>query len=351
MKSIRLVAFLTAACCAQSAGAQQPLPSQNAGHYERVVVHGPSLEDNLAGDSADRQVSVYLPPGYAKEKRRRYPVLFLLHGFTSSDARWFGLQGQSFVHLPNAVDAAAARGMKPMIVVMPDALNKFQGSMYASSAVIGDWERFVTRDLVNYIDGHYRTLARPESRGLAGHSMGGYGTLRLAMKYPGVFTSLYVMSPCCLDTDPRPPVEFLERAAKLTTREEIAAEDFPAKAMVASAAAWSPNPRKPPLFIDLPLENGKLVPAILIKWSANSPLVMLDQYVPALKGYGALFIDAGDEDLAIAATVRQLHGALESYGITHGYEIYDGDHVNRIQQRLVEKVLPFFSEQLESAKN
>jgi S-formylglutathione hydrolase FrmB len=152
-----------------------------AGHPERIVVHGDSLAGNLAGDTADRPVSVYLPPSYFRDTRRRYPVLYLLHGFTDSDSKWFGLEGKHFVNVPTAADEAVANGVPEMIIVMPNALNRYGGSFYASSVVIGDWETFVTHELVRYVDAHYRTLARPESRGLAGHSMGGYGALRLGM--------------------------------------------------------------------------------------------------------------------------------------------------------------------------
>lgn len=334
------------ACVAMASRAAD---SGQAGHLERITVHGASLEGNLSGDSPDRQVSVYLPPGYEKS-RQRYPVLYLLHGFTDSDAKWFGLAGAHFVNVPKAVDAAVARGAKPMIVVMPNAFTRFQGSMYSNSVVTGDWERFVTHELVAQIDAHYRTLARTESRGLAGHSMGGYGTLRLALKNPGIFSSLYAMSPCCLDANPRPPIDWLEKAAKVGSDADISAADFLAKAMLASAAAWSPDPRNPPLYITLPLENGQLKQEILMRWAANSPLVLVHQYIPALKSYRGLFVDAGDKDTGIAANVRELHGVLDTYGIAHGYEIYDGDHLNRIEQRLTEKVLPFFAERLDFAK-
>ena len=334
------------ACVAMASRAAD---SGQAGHLERITVHGASLEGNLSGDSPDRQVSIYLPPGYEKS-RQRYPVLYLLHGFTDSDAKWFGLAGAHFVNVPKAVDAAVARGAKPMIVVMPNAFTRFQGSMYSNSVVTGDWERFVTHELVAQIDTHYRTLARTESRGLAGHSMGGYGTLRLALKNPGIFSSLYAMSPCCLDANPRPPIDWLEKAAKVGSDADISAADFLAKAMLASAAAWSPDPRNPPLYITLPLENGQLKQEILMRWAANSPLVLVHQYIPALKSYRGLFVDAGDKDTGIAANVRELHGVLDTYGIAHGYEIYDGDHLNRIEQRLTEKVLPFFAERLHFAK-
>jgi enterochelin esterase-like enzyme len=331
---------------------QQPSPAQPqamAGKYERVTVHGASLEGNLEGDSPDRMVSVYLPPGYAKNPKSRYPVLYLLHGFTDSDSNWFGLHGPHFVNVQRAVDRAYAAGAMEMIIVMPDAYTKYLGSMYSSSATIGDWEAFVTRDLVTYIDGHYRTLAQRASRGLAGHSMGGYGTIRLGMKYPQVFSSLYAMNPCCLGALMEPNAEAVARAAKVTTDEEIAAADFFTKAMLASGAAWSPNPRNPPHYFDLPVVDGKLVPETIAKWAANAPLAMLYQYIPNLKQFDAIAIDAGNKDLPpIPDTVRTLDGALADYGIAHTVEIYDGDHVNRVEERLEKKVLPFFGEHLKN---
>jgi S-formylglutathione hydrolase len=318
----------------------------NAGKYERVEIRSHALEGNLAGDPATRAVSVYLPPGYADHPRRRYPVLYLLHGFTDSDAQWFGFEGRKhFVNVPAAADAAFASGVAEMIIVMPDAFTKFQGSMYSTSAVNGDWETFVTRELVAWVDGRYRTIAKAGSRGLAGHSMGGYGTLRLAMKVPGVFSSIYAMSPCCLSPAPL-DAGILERAARVRTADEIAAADFLTKAALASAAAWSPNPRKPPLFIDLPLPGDAATPEIAAAWSANGPIAMLHQSLPAMRSYRAIGIDAGDEDRLMAGTVVRLDELLNGYGIAHEYEIYHGDHLNRIAERLEKKVLPFFSKHL-----
>src|SRR5678809_1349750 len=87
----------------------------------------------------------------------------------------------------------------------PDAFTKYSGSMYSSSPTTGDWEAYIAEDLVGYVDSHYRTIANRMSRGLGGHSMGGYGTIRIGMKRPDVFSSLYIMSACCLMNNPRPP--------------------------------------------------------------------------------------------------------------------------------------------------
>lgn len=321
-------------------------PPSNAGYYERVTVHGPTLVGNLDGDSPDRQVSVYLPPGYAKNPKQRFPVVYLLHGFTDSDARWFGLEGPHFVHVPNAVDAANAAGAREMIVVMPNAYTRFAGSMYANSAAVGDWETFIARDLVAYVDTHYRTLAQPESRGLAGHSMGGYGTIRVAMKQPSVFSALYVMSPCCLQPGPSPDPKIFEAVARIRTAEDFAAADFFTKAMLASAAAWSANPKNPPFFIDLPLADGQPVPDVMARWSANAPAIMMHQYMPALRSYGGIGIEAGDQDFIAIAGARRFHELLDLYSIPNDFEVYEGDHLNRIHERLVTRMLPFFSARL-----
>lgn len=319
----------------------------NAGHHERITVNAPSLAGNLAGDSHSREVSVYLPASYAKQRGRRYPVLYLLHGFTDNDAQWFGQAGKHFVHVPNAVDAATPDA-RDIIVVMPNGFTKFAGSMYSNSVTVGDWETFVTRDLVAHIDGRYRTLAKPASRGLAGHSMGGYGTLRLGMKVPGVFSALYAMSPCCLAASPSMDPRMFVRAAEVRSLDAIAALDFFSKAMLASAAAWSPNPAKPPLFIDLPVADGQPVPEVAAAWAANAPIIMLHQHVPALQSYRAIAIDSGDKDGMIAPAARRLHELLDVYAIRHDFEIYDGDHLNRIEERLTHKVLPFFARHLQT---
>ncbi|HZF25437.1 MAG TPA: alpha/beta fold hydrolase [Steroidobacteraceae bacterium] len=344
---------LAATCLAFSiAHAQAPSmapadsPQSTAGKYERITVHGVSLVGNLEGDTPDRMVSVYLPPSYAKNPKARYAVLYLLHGFTDSDSRWYGLRGPHFINVQRAVDRANAAGAMEMIIVTPDAFTKYQGSMYSSSATIGNWEAFITEDLVTYIDAHYRTLARRASRGLAGHSMGGYGTIRLGMKYPQVFSSLYAMSPCCLAASLEPNAELVARAAKVSSDKEIADADFFTKATLALAAAWSPNPRNPPRFFDLPIVDGKAVPETIAKWAANAPLAMVYQYIPNLKQFDAIALDAGDKDQPIADTVRAMDDILNLYRVEHVAEIYEGDHVSRIEERLEKKVLPFFSEHL-----
>src|SRR2546423_6206752 len=165
---------------------------------ERIKIHGTALEGNLEGDAVDREVFVFLPPSYAQEKSRRYPVLYALHGYSIGAEQW-----TREIHVPQTIGGAFAHGAKEMIVVLPDSKTIHNGSMYSSSVTTGDFEQFIAQDVVSYIDAHYRTIANRDSRGLVGHSMGGYGATRIGMKHPDVFGSLYIMSPCCLS--PRDP--------------------------------------------------------------------------------------------------------------------------------------------------
>ena len=81
------------------------------------------------------------------------------------------------------------------------------------------------------------------------------------------------------------------------------------------------------------------------KWIANSPLVFVDQYVAALKSYRAIMLDVGDKD-TLAASNIQMHEALTRLGVKHVWEVYEGDHLNHIDRRFEDKLLPFFSKNL-----
>jgi pimeloyl-ACP methyl ester carboxylesterase len=274
--------------------AQSPVTPAR-GTVEVFQLHSQALEGNLIGDSATRDVSVYLPPGYSSNPERRYPVVYFLHGFTDSDAKWFGRVDRHWINLPHVLDRSlAGPGAVETIVVMPNGFNTFQGSFYSSSVTIGDWETFVAEELVAEIDGRYRTLAVTASRGLAGHSMGGYGAVRIGMKRPDVFSSVYALSSCCL-TPARPTGGARSAPAEaITTIDQIDEAGFGLKAALATAAAWSPNPGKPPLYLDLPTEGGEPRPEVIARLAANAPVALVPQYVFQLRRLRALAFDVGE---------------------------------------------------------
>jgi S-formylglutathione hydrolase len=319
------------------------LLAQPQGSVQRIVVHGKGLEGNLEGDSPDRDVAVYLPPSYSAGARR-YPVVYLLHGFTDDVDHWWGVK-QHFIDIPAVIAKALAGGnTQEMIVVMPNAFTRYQGSMYSNSATTGDWENFVATELVAYMDSHYRTIPDAASRGLAGHSMGGYGAVRIGMRHPEVFSSIYALSPCCMAASVQP--RDMSKAEAIQTPEDVAKADFGTKASLASAAAWSPNPANPPMYFDLPSKGGEFQPSIAAKWAANAPLAMIDQYISNLRLLHAIAFDAGAQDAAIAATCKTLDGILNAYSVPHTFEIYEGTHTSHVADRIETKTLPFFSTNL-----
>jgi enterochelin esterase-like enzyme len=318
-------------------------PPERPGSMEKIVVHGKSLEGNLEGDSPDRDVFVYLPPSYTKNRNERYPVLYFLHGYLA--------YAETYVNAMWASDGAdkdvTGGTSKEMIIVFPDSHTIYNGSMYSNSPTTGDWEAYLTEDLIQYIDGHYRTMATRESRGLAGHSMGGYGTLRIGMKHPELYAAIYPMSSCCLMNN-----QFAARAGAPPAGKGQGDKGkgkggrgggFDTTS--ALAAAWSPNPRNPPKFFDLPTQDGKVVPDVAARWIANSPLAMVDQYWSNLKKYKAIKMDVGLQD-GLAGSNKEMDESLTRLGISHQFETYEGDHTNHVKERWVESVVPFFSKNL-----
>jgi enterochelin esterase-like enzyme len=184
--------------------------------------------------------------------------------------------------------------------------------------------------------------------------MGGYGALRIGMKRPEVFFALYLMSSCCLTANRNPRPEQMAAAEAIKTREQAmeaaSSPGFGPSITLASAAAWSPNPANPPLYLDLPVKDGTVRPDIVAKWVANAPIEMLEPHAAALQRYYAIAIEVGTHDTLLGAN-QQLHDALTRLHVPHYYEEYDGDHTNRVRERIERNVLPFFSKNLVSPVN
>jgi S-formylglutathione hydrolase len=116
--------------------------------------------------------------------------------------------------------------------------------------------------------------------------------------------------------------------------------------MFAIAAAWSPDLNKPPFYLDLPVKDGVIQPAVLAKWVANMPLTTIDQNITNIKLLHVIAFDAGNKDESIAESIKVLDGELNKYQVKHFFEIYKGTHISRIAERIKLKMLPFFSANL-----
>ena len=129
------------------------------------------------------------------------------------------------------------------------------------------------------------------------------------------------------------------------TPADSASLPFFARATLASAAAWSPDPKNPPLYLDLPTKEGAPQPDVLAKWTANAPLAFMDQYIGSLRRYRAISLDVGDQD-GLRVDTEKLHEVLDKYGIANTFEVYSGTHTSKVAERFQNHVMPFFSQDL-----
>jgi enterochelin esterase-like enzyme len=292
---------------------------------------------------------VYLPRGYDSTTEKRYPVLYLLHGFLGTNRAW-----SERYRLHETLDELIHAGkIQPLIVVMPDARNRFGGNAYANSPVTGNWEDFFTRDLIAYIDGRYRTLSTRASRGIAGHSSGAGQALKWALRHPDLYAAVYALSPANVSFDvllSNRMTKVIQEILSFAKLDDFDRASFGAKSTIATAAAISPNSRVQPFLADLPyaVREGTVVPvpSVIARWMEHDLTRMVGTRASSLEGM-AIRLDVGDEDPLVSQILR-FQQALVEARVVHRFELYAGNHGNRIRERLREFVLPFFSEALDS---
>ena len=311
----RVGAFPAPAPAPLAAGVAPEVPAAqpDSGRLVRDTVRSRALAGNLLGQPATREVIVYLPPGYDRGDAR-FPTLYLLHRYDGRAEDWSNGLYQGF-RIHEVMDSLVTWGeMPPSIVVMPDAEQGVLGSSYLNSEVLGNWEDFLAHELVAHVDSTYRTRSESGTRGIAGHSAGGYAALKLAMTHAEVFGSVYAMSPCCL--------AFGEELGELGPLAGLLGELLGVSGDEDSCAGTGPDSQVPILVVQACRENLR-----------------------ALEG---IAIDVGDRD-AFETNVpwaRRFAEALEEAGVDHSFEAYPGGHTDRIGHRLLLRVLPFFRQTL-----
>ena len=312
-----------------------------------TVIYSPGLESNLLGDSPERKVMVYLPPEYYDNPDKRYPVLYLLHGFTRDYRNWeIGIPDLSLKRvLTNSIDQGL---IKPMIVVSPDSKNQYRGSFYANSTVTGNWEDFIVQDVVQFMDETFRTIPHADSRGIAGHSMGGHGAMKLAMKHPSVFCAVYAFSGALISFEDvllGTMKEFLLQAAQNNT---WSYEDrWEVKATNAAAVAFAPDTSQSQIMCRYPITvNGEVIDSIWQIWLGHDPSSMIPAFKDSLMKLKAIQFDCGKLDLYQYLESTSFSKALDYNNIEHQFNSYEGDHSDGVGKRMQENALPFFSDKL-----
>ena len=308
------------------------------------IIESKALQ-NTGGENPNRKISVYLPPQYEASKNR-FPVIYYLHGFMGKD----NITDQMKSILDEGIKK---QKIKPFILVQADQYTLYEGSFYSNSTLTGNWDAFTANELVAYMDKNFKTIPNRESRGIAGHSMGGYGAFKIGMLHPDIFSSIYALSPGLLAfvKEFGPNSTSYKEVQNVKTQEELKKTYYP-KVLVAVARAWSPNPAKPPFYCDFPFtyEGDKMTvnQSVLEKWEANMPVYMVDKYADNLRKLTAIKLDWGRNDAPrFPVQIGMLSQRLENLGINHFSEEYIGDHGNKIwtkDGRVLNDLLPFFND-------
>jgi enterochelin esterase-like enzyme len=326
-----------------------------------VKVPAPSLTNNLVNEPTERMLYVYLPPSY-NSSETRYPVLYYLPGY--GDGNIIGFR------LPDDMDKLIEAGqVDEMIIVVASGTSKLGGSFYVNSPVTGNWEDFIVEDVVGYVDSHFRTLAQAESRGITGHSMGGFGALNIAMHHPEVFNAVYSMSPGLFDKNGLAESQMFssegliskfveyEKEVSAASLEDAQRHMFasPQQFALSYGFAFAPNPDRHPPYFDYPYTEagGQLVrdDAIWEKWESGFGGIADEakQYKDNFLQLKGIAVDYGinDEYAWIPKGCTYFGEQLTAAGIPVKVESYDGTHQSGLSERIRDFMLPFFSMKLQ----
>ena len=300
------------------------------------TIDSKALAGNRIGDPSRREMAVLLPPSYFAQTARRYPVVYLLHGL---GYRKDGHLSQLYI-LTDMYDRMRRRILSEMILVAVDGSTVFGGSYYANSPTIGNFEEYMVRDVVGYVDRHFRTLGVREGRGVAGFSMGGHGAVKLGMKYADVFALVGSLSGSPLSVRYRKTIyrnALLNHARPSnlkTLLEEVTFErNWNLAAAYAKAAAFSPNALNPPFYLDLPFAGSTAEEddPVWQLWWDDDPLALVARHSRGLRTLTQIYIDQGDDETMLGT--EDFDRELVRYGVGHLHYIYRGDHTDKMAPR------------------
>ena len=319
-----------------------PWSGELAGLDEHVIT-SELLRDNPPGDPHERPLWVYLPPGYDAGQDRRYPVVYVIQGFTGHVAMWRNRNPyrQPFTE---TADAVFARGeAPPALVVYVDAWTSYGGSQFVDSPGTGRYHSYLCEEVVPWVDRRYRTLADAAHRAIAGKSSGGFGAMITPMLRPDLFGALATHAGDALYElsyipEFGPAVRLLRdydgdiwrwwddfRSRVSFTK----AADRVLLGLLGVAACFSGHEDG---TVDLPFDQrtGAVRPEVWERWLDWDPVRMAPRYAGALRSLRAIWIDAGTrDDHYLDLGAEAFRQALREVGVADEvirFELFDAAH-------------------------
>ena len=320
-----------------------PWSGELAGRLDEHVITSELLRDNPPGDPHERPLWVYLPPGYDAGQDRRYPVVYVIQGFTGHVAMWRNRNPyrQPFTE---TADAVFARGeAPPALVVYVDAWTSYGGSQFVDSPGTGRYHSYLCEEVVPWVDRRYRTLADAAHRAIAGKSSGGFGAMITPMLRPDLFGALATHAGDALYElsyipEFGPAVRLLRdydgdiwrwwddfRSRVSFTK----AADRVLLGLLGVAACFSGHEDG---TVDLPFDQrtGAVRPEVWERWLDWDPVRMAPRYAGALRSLRAIWIDAGTrDDHYLDLGAEAFRQALREVGVADEvirFELFDAAH-------------------------
>lgn len=316
----------------------QPWSADMKGRIEEHTISSKLLADNPLGDTADRPLWVYLPPGYSPS--RDYPCVYVLQGYGGFLDKW----RNRIAHrppFPELADAVFTDSDVPdALVIYVDAWTAYGGSQFIDSPGTGKYHSYLCHEVVPFVDSHYPTTG---SRGIMGHSSGGFGALTTSMLRPDLFSALASHSGDAL-YEVLYPAEFAEATRDLQSydgniwrwleafRGRIAfthPEDHRLLELLCLSACYSPAPDGTP---ELPFDpqTGILRQEQWQRWLAWDPIRTAREHASALRSLRGIWLDAGTRDEFHADTgARALRATLADAGVADDvvrFDLFNGGH-------------------------
>lgn len=296
------------------------------------------LKNNPLGDPSKRDVVVYLPPDY-ETSDERFPVVYCLTGFTGR-GRMF-LNDNAFT--PNFAERMdmliSAKKIRPMIAVMPDCFTRYGGSQYINSSATGNYEDYLTNELISFVDENFRTIPDKNSRAMMGKSSGGYGALICGLRHADKFGLVCSTSGdayfehCYLPDIPKAFRAIKDNPKKLIEKfwdEEAkkGKDDFSGLNIIGMSACYSPN-EETEIGFDLPFDTqtGEIREDVWARWLTHDPVRLIVNHAENLKSLKLLYLDAGTRDeFALDLGARIFCKKLKDFDIPYIHEEFDDGH-------------------------
>jgi len=314
-----------------------------AGDLRIDFIDSPALRDNPLGDPATRPLAVYTPPGFDAGDSKRYPVLYVLHGYTGDVAALVGARPWETNVVQWADTLIRQAAMPPVLLALVDGFTRLGGSQYVDSIHNGDYATYTIRDAVGHVDRAYPTIAAEGGRAVLGKSSGGFGALHLTLNYPGVFCAFashsgdtnfgtscapqFALAQRTLeahDGDIAAFVEAFERKPKRSPAEYATIE------MLGYAAAYSPRAAEA-FALDLPFDmhTGALREEVFARWRTFDPVEAAATRHAELARLRLRYVDCGRRDeYGLDIGARMLVARMRAMGLGVRHEEFDDDHRN-----------------------